>query len=37
VRMLAAGTGVWVVGFVAVLVWRDINVLGIKQTKGHVW
>lgn len=35
--MLAVGTAVWVVGFVGVLIWRDINVIGIKQNKGHVW
>ncbi|OAQ98306.1 hypothetical protein LLEC1_03594 [Akanthomyces lecanii] len=36
-RMLAAGTGVWALGFVAVLMWRNINVKDIKQAKGHVW
>ena len=36
-RMVAAGMAFWAVGLVAVLMWRDINVLGIKQTKGHVW
>ena len=35
-RMLIAGTAVWVVGLGAVVVWRDIKVIGIKQTKGHV-
>ncbi|EFQ96913.1 siderophore iron transporter mirB [Nannizzia gypsea CBS 118893] len=35
--MLAVGTAVWVVGFLSVFVWRDINVIGIKQNKGHVW
>ncbi|KAL8782448.1 MAG: hypothetical protein Q9213_005378 [Squamulea squamosa] len=35
--MLIAGTAVWAVGLVAVLMWRDINVIGIKQTKGHVF
>ncbi|KAL9620749.1 MAG: hypothetical protein Q9160_004762 [Pyrenula sp. 1 TL-2023] len=35
--MLTAGTAVWVAGAVGVLMWRDINVIGIKQTKGHVW
>jgi hypothetical protein len=34
---LAAGTAFWVVGLVGVLMWRDINVIGIKQNKGHVW
>ncbi|KAF4471932.1 Siderophore iron transporter mirB [Fusarium albosuccineum] len=34
--MLIAGTAVWAVGFVATVVWRDINVKDIKQVKGHV-
>ncbi|KAF2877248.1 siderophore iron transporter-like protein mirB [Massariosphaeria phaeospora] len=37
VNMLAAGTGVWAIGIVGVLMWRNINVIGIKQTKAHVW
>ncbi|CAM1509773.1 Fc.00g001080.m01.CDS01 [Cosmosporella sp. VM-42] len=37
IRMLAVGTGVWAAGFIGVLIWRDINVIGIKQSKGHVW
>lgn len=36
-NMLTAGTAFWVLGAVAVLMWRDINVINIKQTKGHVW
>lgn len=36
-RLLAASTAVWVVGAVGVLLWRNINVIGIKQTKGQVW
>ena len=35
--MLVAGTAVWAVGIVAVVMWRDIKVIGIKQTKGHVF
>ncbi|KAI4247552.1 MAG: hypothetical protein L6R40_001500 [Gallowayella cf. fulva] len=35
--MLIAGTAVWAVGIVAVVMWRDIRVIGIKQTKGHVF
>lgn len=35
--LLIAGTAVWAVGIVAVVVWRDIRVIGIKQTKGHVF
>lgn len=35
--MLIAGTAVWAVGIVAVVMWRDIKVIGIKQTKGHVF
>ena len=34
--MLVAGTAIWAVGLVAVMMWRDIRVIGIKQTKGHV-
>ncbi|EGE05592.1 siderophore iron transporter [Trichophyton equinum CBS 127.97] len=37
INMLVVGTAVWVVGFFSVLVWRDINVIGVKQNKGHVW
>jgi MFS family permease len=36
-RMLAAGIAVWAIGIVGVLMWRNINVIGIKQAKGHVW
>ncbi|KAF2250151.1 MFS general substrate transporter [Trematosphaeria pertusa] len=36
-RLLAAATAAWVLGAVGVLMWRNINVIGIKQTKGHVW
>ncbi|KAE9367494.1 MFS general substrate transporter [Stipitochalara longipes BDJ] len=35
-NMLIAATAVWAIGFIAVFMWRDINVIGIKQTKGHV-
>ncbi|KAM0324352.1 hypothetical protein ACHAQA_008133 [Verticillium albo-atrum] len=35
--MLAVGTAVWIVGLIGVMMWRDINVIGIKQNKGHVW
>ena len=36
-RLLAASTAVWVIGAVGVLMWRNINVKNIKQTKGNVW
>jgi hypothetical protein len=36
-RLLAASTAVWVVGAVGVLMWRNINVIDTKQSKGHVW
>lgn len=36
-RMLAAGMASWAIGIVGVLMWRNINVIGIKQAKGHVW
>jgi hypothetical protein len=32
--LLIAGTAVWVIGIVAVLMWRDIRVDRIKQVKG---
>ena len=35
--MLIAGTAVWALGIVAVVMWRDIRIIGIKQTKGHVF
>jgi hypothetical protein len=31
-----AATAVWVLGFAAVFSWRDINVSGSKQLRGHV-
>ncbi|KAL9601176.1 MAG: hypothetical protein Q9219_002676 [cf. Caloplaca sp. 3 TL-2023] len=36
-RLLIAGTAIWALGVGAVLMWRDIRVIGIKQTKGHVF
>jgi len=35
--LFTAGTAVWVIGFVSTVVWRNIDVTGIKQTKGHVF
>lgn len=35
--MLVAGTAVWVLGAIGVIMWRDTNVIGITQTRGHVW
>ncbi|KAF2663969.1 MFS general substrate transporter [Microthyrium microscopicum] len=35
-NMMITATAVWVVGFASVIIWRDINVAGIKQTKGYV-
>lgn len=35
--LLTVGTAVWAAGVIGVLMWRNINVIGIKQTKGHVW
>jgi MFS family permease len=34
--LLIAGTAVWTLGLVAVFIWRDIKVTGIKQVKGLV-
>lgn len=33
---LIAGVSTWVLGLVAILVWKDMDVKGIKQNKGHV-
>jgi len=33
--LLIAGTSVWALGFLGVLLWRDINVIGVKHNKGH--
>ncbi len=35
--MVIAGTAVWALGFVAVLLWRDIDVKSTKQVKGTVF
>ena len=35
--ILIAGTAIWFVGLVAVVSWRDISVIGFRQTKGHVF
>lgn len=35
--LLATATGIWAIGLVGVVMWRNINVMNIKQTKGHVW
>lgn len=35
--LFIAGTCVWVVGIVGTLMWRNINLIGIKQTKGRVF
>jgi MFS family permease len=35
--LFIAGTASWVLGLVAVLMWRNINTIGIKQTKGRVF
>lgn len=34
--LLVAGVSSWGLGLVAIVVWRDMNVKGIKQNKGHV-
>ncbi|CAI6338020.1 unnamed protein product [Periconia digitata] len=35
--LFIAGTAVWLLGIVSTMIWRNINVIGIKQTKGHVF
>lgn len=37
VNLLSVGVGVWAIGLASVIMWRNINVIDIKQTKGHVW
>ncbi|KAK5951565.1 hypothetical protein OHC33_007243 [Knufia fluminis] len=34
--LLIAGVSTWVVGFVAILAWKDMNVKSVKQNKGRV-
>ncbi|KIW78032.1 hypothetical protein Z517_07865 [Fonsecaea pedrosoi CBS 271.37] len=34
--LLIAGVSTWVVGLMAILMWKDMNVKGIKQNKGYV-
>ncbi|KAF9691889.1 hypothetical protein EKO04_010152 [Ascochyta lentis] len=36
-RLLIVGTAVWGIALVGVLMFRNINVISIKQAKGHVW
>ena len=35
--LLIAGIAIWAVGIVAVIMWRDVMIIGIKQTKGRVF
>jgi hypothetical protein len=35
--LFIAGTSVWVIGIAGTLMWRNINIIGIKQTKGRVF
>ncbi|OJI97291.1 hypothetical protein ASPVEDRAFT_79017 [Aspergillus versicolor CBS 583.65] len=34
--MLAAGTAIWALGFLAAAMWRDTDVRGLKQVQGRV-
>jgi hypothetical protein len=36
-RLLAASTGIWILGAIGVLMWRNINVKNVQQNKGHIW
>ncbi|KAI4663928.1 uncharacterized protein J4E88_010778 [Alternaria novae-zelandiae] len=36
-RLLLVSTGIWILGAVGVLMWRNINVKQVQQSKGHVW
>jgi MFS family permease len=35
--LFIASTCVWIIGIVGTLMWRNINIIGVKQTKGHVF
>ncbi|OBT39235.1 hypothetical protein VE00_09926 [Pseudogymnoascus sp. WSF 3629] len=35
-KLLIPGIAVWIIGIVAVLAWRDVNLKNIKQVKGNV-
>ncbi|KFY14795.1 hypothetical protein V491_05904 [Pseudogymnoascus sp. VKM F-3775] len=35
-RLLIPGIAVWIIGIVAVLAWRDVNLKNVKQVKGNV-
>lgn len=34
--LLITGAAIWIVGLVAMLVWKNMNVKGVKQNKGYV-
>ncbi|KAL2818025.1 major facilitator superfamily domain-containing protein [Aspergillus granulosus] len=36
VWMLGVGTGIWIVGFIAVLCWKDINVTSMRRDSGGI-
>lgn len=36
-RLLGASLGIWILGAAGVLLWKNINVKNIKQSKGQVW
>lgn len=36
-RLLATSTGIWAIGAVGVIMWKNIDVRNIKQAKGQVW
>lgn len=35
--LVATSVGVWVIGIVGILMWRNIDTRNVKQVKGHVW
>jgi len=35
--LFIAGTAAWIIGIAGVLMWRNIDVIGMKQTKGRVF
>ena len=35
--LMAVSVGLWVIGIVGILMWRNIDTRNVRQVKGHVW
>ncbi|OAL29821.1 hypothetical protein AYO20_09014 [Fonsecaea nubica] len=35
--LVATSVGLWVIGLLGILMWRNIDTRNVKQVKGHVW